>query len=176
MIAGRTTCRSASSRTAPCICPERPIAPMVRGSTRDAVNAERSAACVARHQSSGDCSAQAGRGDANAAWSHVPAPSTRPSLPTTRARVPLVPTSIPTRGTRSLLSQHPYVEPIPLRSRAHLIRNGRKSIATSREPRQDRVENAIDTRRSAAVVSGTGSIDIYGAASSTPHVPPALRR
>ena len=53
-IAGRITRSSSSSTTRPCICPESPIRP-----GRDA---RASAACAARHQSSGSCSAQPGRG------------------------------------------------------------------------------------------------------------------
>ena len=54
-IAGRSTCSASSRTTSPCIWPERPIEV---ASTASAA----SAASAARHQSSGSCSAQPGRG------------------------------------------------------------------------------------------------------------------
>jgi hypothetical protein len=56
----------------------------------------------ARHQSPGSCSAQAGPGDVNAAWSLVAEAISAPSSVTRIARVPLVPTSIPRTGMGSL--------------------------------------------------------------------------
>ena len=52
-IAGRSTRSPSSSTTSPCICPESPIGP---------AGIRASAACAARHQSSGSCSAQPGCG------------------------------------------------------------------------------------------------------------------
>ena len=58
----------------------------------------------ARHQSSGSCSAHAGRGDANGACSAVADASSAPSSPTSTAREPPVPTSMPRAGTRQRLA------------------------------------------------------------------------
>ena len=67
---------------------------MESGST-PAFSAFRIAARLARHQSSGSCSAHVVRGDANGACSSVADASTRPSWLTTTTREPDVPTSIP---------------------------------------------------------------------------------
>ena len=65
--------------------PERPVR----------ARAPRTASPVARHQSSGSCSAQPGRGDAKAMCSAVAEPTSRPPASMTSARVPPVPTSMP---------------------------------------------------------------------------------
>ena len=85
-----------SSRTTPCIWPERPIAITSR------VPAAASASCTApvtpRHQSFASCSAHSGFGVCSG-YSRVAPATTRPSAGSTRiARAPVVPTSMPSRS------------------------------------------------------------------------------
>ena len=71
MIAGRTTSPASSSSTAPCIWPERPTARIDDGLDSARRQRSRMASRLARHQSSGSCSAQAVCGDVNGACSAV---------------------------------------------------------------------------------------------------------
>ena len=106
-MALRTTSSFASSRTAPCICPEKPTQEISSAATPGELSAFRTATPLARHQSRGSCSAQPGLGLANAACSSDPDAITFPCSSITSARVPLVPTSMP----RNLMSP-----PAPTRS------------------------------------------------------------
>ncbi len=88
-IAGRMTRSSAASATRPCIWPDRPIGPS--GSLARH-------ACVARHQSSGSCSAQPGWGVESGYGSSalaISSPSAEIAMPLT----PDVPTSSPMQPT-----------------------------------------------------------------------------
>lgn len=98
--AGRMTSLFSSSRTAPCIWPEKPTAEMDSHRRPEICSALRTARAAARHQSRGSCSAQPGTGLAKLACSSVPEASTAPCSSRMRARVPLVPTSMPRIGIR----------------------------------------------------------------------------
>jgi hypothetical protein len=67
MRAGLSTVPAASSRTAPCIWPDRPTQAIELAGTPLCAIADRIASWHARHQSAGSCSAQVVRGDANGA-------------------------------------------------------------------------------------------------------------
>jgi hydroxypyruvate isomerase len=98
MSAGRTIRSSASSNTAPCIWPDRPTARMAAAGMPARSIAARMTSWLARHQSSGSCSAQPIRGDANGACGWVASASSPPSSAMRSARLPVVPTSSPSRG------------------------------------------------------------------------------
>ena len=93
-IAGRSTRSLASSSTAPCICPERPMPRTCANSAGNFSRSAKSAVRVPSHQSSGFCSAQ--RGFGRETVNGVPAvPMTLPSLASSRTFTSDVPRSIP---------------------------------------------------------------------------------
>jgi len=93
--AGRTTSSDSSSITAPCICPEKPTQAIASPPSEAFPKALRAATPVARHQSSGRCSAHPICGEANGSCSSVAEEITFPDLSIIKARVPPVPISIP---------------------------------------------------------------------------------
>lgn len=96
--AGRMTSSFSSSRTAPCIWPEKPTQAIDSAGRPEACSALRTAMAAARHQSCGSCSAQPGSALAKLACSSVPEARTAPCSSRMTARVPLVPTSMPRMG------------------------------------------------------------------------------
>ena len=93
--AGRTTSPPRSSSVSPCIWPDNPTPRTSLPATPAAASAPRMASTVARHQSSGHCSAHRGRSIRMSSCAAVNAARTLPSRSTSRARVPPVPISIP---------------------------------------------------------------------------------
>jgi hypothetical protein len=101
-IAGRSTWRSSSTSTAPCIWPDRPIACTADHASGWLARSARAAATSASHQSCGCCSAQCGCGretvsGAPAVATSVPCESTSASLSSE------VPRSMPSVVARALI-------------------------------------------------------------------------
>src|SRR5262245_33818198 len=93
-IAGRTTLSWSSRATRPCIWPERPIPAMSPPSSARA-------ASLARHQSSGSCSDQPGRG-VESRYERSAVATTSPSGVIAIALTPVVPTSRPAMSVTRL--------------------------------------------------------------------------
>ena len=127
-------------------------------------SAPRTASPVARHQSRGSCSAQPGRGDANAACSEVADPRMRPRSSSRSARVPPVPTSMP----RSAPGVDICVRVSYVRSCTTLESSGRAGSAI-RMPAPPRRCRTCASRPSAAVNAAKveALANRYGAAAFT---------
>ena len=94
--AGRNAVAPSPRKTEPCICPERPIAPMSAALRPDFFRTARVALMVACHQSSGFCSDHPGFGE-EIGCSAIAVARTFPLSSQMSVLVPLVPMSIPSR-------------------------------------------------------------------------------
>src|SRR5207248_10070793 len=95
MIAGRNGSSFSSSKTAPCICSERPTQAISVAAMLLFFSTAATASQHACHQSFASCSAQPIRGEANGTWSAGAEATIAPLSLTNTARVPPVPTSMP---------------------------------------------------------------------------------
>src|SRR5437764_933594 len=84
---------------------------MSRAATPLFASASRTVAALARHQSSGSCSAQPGRGVLSG-YSAAADPRVRPSSSMTRVLVPDVPISMPSSGMVVSLQLNQHLRPL----------------------------------------------------------------